>query len=376
MADSDSSEKTEDPTGKKLEDTRKKGQIARSRELSTTLVLVVSAFMFLFVGGWIAESVFKLTQRMFVLSRDETYDTTHMFGAWGEAISTVSVPVLLYMTVAMLAGIYGSIALGGYNFTWEGAKFKGSKMSPLSGFKRMFDMNGLVELIKSIAKVVVIVGMALGALLFFEDEGLHLDLELYPGNIFHALDMLKWAFIMLVCGMIPIALIDVPYQIYKHNKEIKMTKQEVKDERKNSEGDPLVKGRIRRLQYQAATKRMMQEVPQADVVVTNPTHYSVAIKYDDSGNRAPVVVAKGTDELAMHIRKIATANDVPLIPSPMLARAVYYSTEIDGEVPNALFMAVAQVLAHVYQLKAHRAGKGKRPKPLKRDLPIPPELRR
>ena len=168
----------------------------------------------------------------------------------------------------------------------------------------------------------------------------------------------------------------MPYQIYKHNKEIKMTKQEVKDERKNSEGDPLVKGRIRRLQYQAATKRMMQEVPQADVVVTNPTHYSVAIKYDDSGNRAPVVVAKGTDELAMHIRKIATANDVPLIPSPMLARAVYYSTEIDGEVPNALFMAVAQVLAHVYQLKAHRAGKGKRPKPLKRDLPIPPELRR
>ena len=376
MADSDSSEKTEDPTGKKLEDTRKKGQIARSRELSTTLVLVVSAFMFLFVGGWIAESVFKLTQRMFVLSRDETYDTTHMFGAWGEAISTVSVPVLLYMTVAMLAGIYGSIALGGYNFTWEGAKFQGSKMSPLSGFKRMFGMNGLVELIKSIAKVVVIVGMALGALLFFEDEALHLDLELYPGNIFHTLDMLKWAFIMLVCGMIPIALIDVPYQIYKHNKEIKMTKQEVKDERKNSEGDPLVKGRIRRLQYQAATKRMMQEVPQADVVVTNPTHYSVAIKYDDSGNRAPVVVAKGTDELAMHIRKIATANDVPLIPSPMLARAVYYSTEIDGEVPNALFMAVAQVLAHVYQLKAHRAGKGKRPKPLKRDLPIPPELRR
>jgi flagellar biosynthetic protein FlhB len=330
----------------------------------------------LFVGGWIAESVFKLTQRMFVLSRDETYDTTHMFGAWGEAISTVSVPVLLYMTVAMLAGIYGSIALGGYNFTWEGAKFQGSKMSPLSGFKRMFGMNGLVELIKSIAKVVVIVGMALGALLFFEDEALHLDLEVYPGNIFHALDMLKWAFIMLVCGMIPIALIDVPYQIYKHNKEIKMTKQEVKDERKNSEGDPLVKGRIRRLQYQAATKRMMQEVPQADVVVTNPTHYSVAIKYDDSGNRAPVVVAKGTDELAMHIRKIATANDVPLIPSPMLARAVYYSTEIDGEVPNALFMAVAQVLAHVYQLKAHRAGKGKRPKPLKRDLPIPPELRR
>ncbi len=297
----DSAEKTEDPTGKKIEDARKKGQLARSRELSTTLVLIVSAVMFLFVSGWIAESVFSLTQRMFILSRDETYDTTHMFAAWGEAFTTISAPVLLYMIVAMIAGIYGSIALGGYNFTWDGAKPKGSKMSPIQGFTRMFGTNGLVELLKSIAKVITIIGMAIAALLFFQDEALHLDMELYPGNIFHALDMLKWAFLLLVCGMIPIALIDVPYQMYKHNEEMKMTKQEVKDERKNAEGDPMVKGRIRRLQYQAATKRMMQEVPNADVVVTNPTHFSVAIKYDDNGNRAPVVVAKGADELAMHI---------------------------------------------------------------------------
>ncbi|BFT31094.1 flagellar biosynthesis protein FlhB [Alteromonas sp. D210916BOD_24] len=371
----DSSEKTEDPTGKKLEDARKKGQVARSRELSTTLVLMISAVMFLFVGEWIAESVFRLTERMFRLSRDETYDLTHMTAAWGDAFSTVSLPVIFYMVVAMLAGVVGSIALGGYNFTWEGIKPKASKISPIQGFKRMFGINGLVELIKSIAKVVLIIGMAIGVLIFFENEALHLDRELYPGNIFHALDMLKWAFLILVCAMIPVALIDVPYQMFKHNKEMKMTKQEVKDERKNAEGDPLVKGRIRRLQYQAATKRMMQEVPKADVVVTNPTHFSVAIKYDEKGIRAPVVVAKGADELAMHIRKIATANNVPLIPSPMLARAIFYSTEVDEEIPNALFMAVAQVLAHVYQLKAHRAGKGKRPKPLKRDLPIPPEYR-
>ena len=372
----DSSEKTEDPTGKKLEKARQKGQVARSRELSTTLVLIVSAFMFILMGGWIAESLFALTKRMFVLSRDETYDTTHMFAAWGEAFTSISSPVLLYMIVAMIAGIYGSIALGGYNFTWEGAKPKGSKMNPLSGFKRMFGTNGLVELLKSIAKVVVVIGMAIGALLYFQDEALHLDMELYPRNIFHALDMLQWAFLILACAMIPIAIIDVPYQMYKHNEEMKMTKQEVKDEHKNAEGNPMVKNRIRRLQYQAATRRMMQEVPNADVVVTNPTHYSVAIKYDESGSRAPVVVAKGADELAMHIRKIATANDVPLIPSPILTRAIYYSTEVDDEVPNGLFMAVAQVLAHVYQLKAHRAGKGKRPKPLNRDLPIPPELRR
>ncbi len=372
----DTHEKTEDPTGKKLEDARKKGQIARSRELSTALVLIASAIMFLMMGGWIAESVYKITQRMFILSRDETYDITHMFAAWGEAISAMGGPVVAFMLVTMFAGIYGSIAIGGYNFTWESVKPKGSKMNPLNGMKRIFGINGLVELIKSIAKFFVIAGMALIALLYFQDEALHLDMELYPRNLFHAFDMIEWAFLLLVCGMIPITIIDIPYQIYKHNKEMKMTKQEVKDERKNAEGDPMVKGRIRRLQYQAAAKRMMQEVPKADVVVTNPTHYSVAIKYEDSGNRAPIVVAKGTDELAMHIRKIATANDVPLIPSPMLARAIYYSTEVDDEVPNGLFMAVAQVLAHVYQLKAYRAGKGQRPKPLERNLPIPEELRR
>ncbi|RDV25081.1 flagellar biosynthesis protein FlhB [Alteromonas aestuariivivens] len=372
----DAHEKTEDPTGKKLEDARKKGQLARSRELSTTLVLIVSGLMFLLIGGVIAKAVFEMTRRAFTLSRDETYDTTHMFSAWGESLLGVGGPVLLYMIVAMIAGIYGSIALGGYNFTWESAKPKASKMSPISGFKRMFGSNGMVELFKALAKFVVIAAMALCALMYFQDEALHLDRELFPRNIFHALDMLEWAFLLLTLGMIPIALFDVPYQIYKHNKEMKMTKQEVKDERKNAEGDPQVKGRIRRLQYQAAANRMMQDVPTADVVVTNPTHFSVAIKYDENGSRAPVLVAKGTDELAMHIRKIATAHDVPLLPSPMLARAIYYSTEVDHEIPNKLFMAVAQVLAYVYQLRAYKAGKGKRPKPLKKDLPIPPELRR
>lgn len=222
----------------------------------------------------------------------------------------------------------------------------------------------------------MIAGAAYLALLLFRDEALHLDQELFPLSIFHALDMIEWAFLMLCCALIPIVAIDVPYQSHKHNEEMKMTLQEVKDERKNSEGDPQVKGRIRRLQYQAAANRMMQEVPNADVVVTNPTHFSVALKYDENGTRAPVLVAKGADELAMHIRKIATAHDVPLIPSPMLARAIFYSTEADNEIPQKLFMAVAQVLAYVYQLKAFKSGKGKRPKPLKKDLPIPVEYRR
>jgi flagellar biosynthetic protein FlhB len=372
----DTNEKTEDPTAKRQEDARKKGQIARSRELSTVLVLITAAVALIVFGGQIAKALFQITGRVFTLSRDETYDPMHMFQAIGEVIQTVDGPLLTVLLIIMAAGIYGSIAIGGYNFTWYSAKPKWSKMNPASGFKRMFGMNGLVELLKSIGKVLVIGVGVLIALNLYKDEALHLDLEIYPTNLFHAIDMIKWAFLLLCISLIPIALIDVPYQNYKHNEEMKMTKQEVKDERKNADGDPQVKRRIRTLQYQAAANRMMQAVPEADVVVTNPTHYSVALKYQDNGDMAPVVVAKGSDELAMHIRKIATAHEVPLIPSPMLARAIYYSTEVDHPIPHGLFMAVAQVLAYVYQLKRYKTGKGSRPRPLSKNLPIPPELRR
>lgn len=372
----DANDKTEDPTSKKTTDTRKKGQIARSKELSTALVLVSSGLALMFMGSYIAEAIYKVTQRTFTLSRDETYDYNHMFQAWGHALQTISFPVLAFLLIVTIAGIYGNIALGGYNFTWESTAPKASKINPIAGLKRMFGMNGLVELLKALAKFVVVALMAYMAMVIFHDEALHIDLELYPLNLFHAMDLISWGFLMMCCALIPIAAFDVPYQAWKHNKEMKMSKQEVKDERKNSEGDPQVKSRIRRLQYQASAKRMMQQVPTADVVVTNPTHYSVALKYDQIGTKAPTVVAKGVDEMAMHIRKIANAHDVPIVESPMLARAIYYSTEADREIPEKLFMAVAQILAYVYQLKAYKKGKGKRPKPVRKDLPIPPELRR
>ncbi len=371
----DTHEKTEDPTSKRLDEARKKGQIARSRELATALVLVFAASAFLMMGSKIAEAIFAVTQHSFELSYEQVWDQNNMFMVWGYAFNVITIPVLSFLIIVMIAGIYGSIALGGYNFTWQSASPKMSKLSPINGLKRMFGVNGLVELLKAFAKFFVVMGMAYFAMVIFKDEALHLDLEQYPRNIFHAIEMVSWGFLMMCCAMIPIAAFDVPFQSYKHNKEMKMTKQEVKDERKNAEGDPQVKGRIRRLQYQAAARRMMQAVPKADVVVTNPTHYSVALQYDKDGSRAPVLVAKGVDEMAMHIRKIASGNDVPIIESPMLARSLYYTTEVDHEVPEKLFMAVAQVLAYVYQLKAFKQGKGKRPKALRKDLPIPPELR-
>lgn len=372
----DGQEKTEEPTSKKIEDSRKKGQIARSKELSTAMVLLASAIAMMAIGSYIAGAMYNITKRAFTLSRDETYDLNHMFQILQISITESAGPMLAFMLIAMIGGIYGCIAMGGYNFSWGAAGPKASKMSPISGFKRMFGTEALVELLKAIAKVLVVLFMAYMALLLFKDEALHLDIELYPLNLFHAMDMIEWAFLLLCAAMIPIALIDIPFQAHKHNEEMKMTLQEVKDERKNSEGDPMVKSRVRRLQYQASANRMMQDVPKADVIVTNPTHFSVAIQYEQNGSRAPVVLAKGLDELAMHIRKIGKAHDVPIVESPALARAIYYSTEINHEVPQKLFMAVAQILAYVYQLKAFKAGKGKRPKALKKDLPIPTELRR
>ncbi|WP_395344336.1 flagellar biosynthesis protein FlhB [Ningiella sp. W23] len=377
MAENESAqEKTEEPTPKKLEDARKKGQVARSKELSTAFVLLASAVALIAVGSQIASAMYTITKRAFTLSRDETYDLDHMFQILDMSVMESAGPLLIFMIISLIGGVYGSIAMGGYNFSWEAAGPKASKMSPLKGFKRMFGTEALVELLKGIAKVLVVIFMAYLALVIFKDEALHLDIELYPLNLFHAIDMIEWAFLLLCAAMIPIALIDVPYQNHKHNEEMKMTLQEVKDERKNAEGDPLVKGRVRKLQYQASANRMMQEVPKADVIVTNPTHYSIAIQYEQDGTRAPVVVAKGLDELAMHIRKIANAHDVPIVESPALARAIYYSTEVNHEVPQKLFMAVAQILAYVYQLKAFKSGKGKRPKKLKKDFTIPPELRR
>lgn len=372
MADED---KSEEPTSKKLEDSRKKGQVARSRELSTVLVLIFSAVALFFLAGSIGKAIMQIMTRFFSLSHDEAYDTHHMYQSLNYALDVISVPILTYLLIVSAAGIYGSIALGGFNFTFYTASFRAENLSPMRGLKRMFGVQGLVELLKAIAKFMVVGSATYLMLSFFLEEALHLDQELYPNSFFHAMDLIAWTFIIVCCSLIPIAAFDVPYQTYTHNEQMKMSKQEVKDERKNADGDPQVKGRIRKLQYQAAARRMMQEVPNADVVVTNPTHYSVALKYDEEGVRAPYVLAKGADELAIHIRTIAEGNDVPLIASPALTRAIYYTTEIDEEIPEKLFQAVAQVLAFVYQMKNFKSGKGGRPKPLAKDLPIPPDMK-
>ena len=207
------------------------------------------------------------------------------------------------------------------------------------------------------------------------DEILGLSLEATPINFEHATSMLLWMFLALALSIGIIAAIDAPYQVWEHNRQLKMTKQEVKDEFKNTEGSPEIKGRIRRAQYEMSQRRMMQDVPDSDVVITNPTHYAVAIKYDAAAGGAPTLVAKGIDEMAIHIRTIAKEHNVEILQSPALARSLYYTAEVNKNIPEELFAAVAQVLAFIYQLNEHKKGKGKRPTGLAKNLPIPDEFK-
>jgi flagellar biosynthetic protein FlhB len=375
MADSDSGEKTEEPTGKKIADARKKGQIARSKDLGTMFVLVGSAVAIMLVGGMLTNSLAGVMARLFSLSREEVMDIHALYNVLRGSVGNVVPPLLWIFAIIMVAAFVGNSMLGGISFSAEAMAPKLSKMSPLAGFKRMFGIKALVELVKSLLKffVVFIVAYLLLSSLFAEILGL--SLELIPLSLEHAVTLLQWMFLALALSIGIIAAIDAPYQTWDHNRQLKMTKQEVKDEHKNSEGSPEIKGRIRRAQYEMSQRRMMQEVPNSDVVITNPTHYAIALKYDAIVGGAPMMVAKGIDEMAIHIRTIAKEHDVEIITSPALARSLYYCAEVDEEIPEELFAAVAQVLAFIFQLNEHKKGKAKKPTAISKNLPIPDEFK-
>ncbi len=302
---------------------------------------------------------------------DERYMALYLLSSGKLALDAVT-PLLMVLLIAALAG---PISLGGWLFSLEAMAPKASRMDPLAGLKRMFSVNALVELFKALAKFLVVLLVALLVLSQDQDDLLAIANESLDSAILHSLQVVGWSALWMSCGLILIAAADVPFQLWSHKQKLMMTKQEVRDEYKDSEGRPEVKQRIRQLQREMAERRMMSSVPQADVVITNPTHFAVALKYDPAKGNAPVMLAKGSDFTALKIREIANEHNVTVLESPGLARAVFYSTELDQEIPAGLYLAVAQVLAYVYQLKQHRAGKGKRPGPLP-DLPIPPDLRR
>ncbi len=376
MAESESGQdKTEDPTEKRKKDSREKGEIARSKELNTVAVTLAGAGALLAFGGGLAETLMELMRINFSLSREVLIDERSMgifLMASGKMALLATQPVLL---VLLLAAIIGPISLGGWLFAGGTLAPKFSRMNPLAGIKRMFSMHALVELIKALAKFFVILIVALVVLASDRDDLLAIANEPIEQAIIHSVQVVGWSALWMAAGLLLIAAVDAPFQLWQSLKKLKMTKQEVRDEYKDSEGKPEVKQRIRQLQREMSQRRMMAAVPEADVIITNPTHYAVALKYDPEKGAAPLLLAKGTDFLALKIREIGQEHNIQLLESPALARSIYYSTELEQEIPAGLYLAVAQVLAYVYQIRQYRAGKGKPPEPLK-DLPIPPDLRR
>ncbi|WP_445397128.1 flagellar biosynthesis protein FlhB [Zobellella sp. An-6] len=376
MAESDGQERTEQPTEQRLRQAREKGQIPRSKELGTAAVLLSAAAGLLMISGPLGRAMSRVFEQNFRVERAALFDPEAMMAALKSSVLSLMWPLLGLFAMVLVAALVGNTLLGGFNFSTQAMMPKLSRMSPLAGIKRMFGLQALVELLKSIAKVVFIATFAIWLLWGQFENILRLSDETLPAAMIGALELLLWMGLLLCLALLPIVAIDVPFQRWNHNRQLKMTLQEVKDEYKNTEGKPEVKGRIRRLQQEMANRRMMAEVPTADVVVVNPSHYSVALRYDkDKPGSAPVVVAKGLDEIALKIREIAREYEVPVISSPALARAVYHSTKLDKEIPEGLFVAVAQVLAYVFQLNAWRKGQGRKPVPLKDDLPIPEEYK-
>ncbi|MFT8233012.1 flagellar biosynthesis protein FlhB [Pseudomonas guariconensis] len=378
MAESESGQdKTEEPTDKRRRDAREKGEVARSKELNTVAVTLAGAGSLLAFGGFLAETLMDLMRLSFSLTREMVVDESAMGGlllASGKmAIWAVQPVLILLFVISFIA----PIALGGFLFSGSLLQPKFSRMNPLSGIKRMFSLNALTELLKALAKFFVILLVALAVLSNDREALLAIANEPLDQAIIHSVQVVGWSALWMAAGLLLIAVVDVPFQIWQAHNKLKMTKQEVKDEYKDSEGKPEVKQRIRQLQREASQRRMMAAVPDADVIITNPTHYSVALKYDpESGGVAPLLLAKGTDFIALKIREIGVQHQVQILESPALARAIYYSTELEQEIPAGLYLAVAQVLAYVFQIRQYRAGKGKAPEPLKPDLPIPPDLRR
>ncbi len=369
MAETDRHDRTEAPTPKRLEDARKEGRVPRSRELTTAAVMMAAGLVLLMSGDSIGARLGDLMRGALTVSRADAFDVTSLtrnFGRTALAALYAIAPVLLVTLVAALAA---PLAIGGWAPSAKAITPDFKRLSPLSGMKRMLGVRSWVELGKALAKfaVVAIVGsivlyMNAGKLLALGSEPIH-------SAIGHAISLAGWSLLALTAALVLIAAVDVPFQLWQYRQDMRMTREEVRKEFKEAEGSPEVKGRIRALQREMAERRMMADVPKADVIVVNPTHYAVALRYDEKTMRAPTVVAKGVDLMAARIREVANEHKVPIFEAPPLARALHRTTEIGDEIPAGLYVAVAQVLTYIFQLRAAIAGRAPKPDLPKIEMP-------
>jgi flagellar biosynthetic protein FlhB len=373
VAEESDLEKTESATPRRREKAREEGQVARSRELASFALLSAGFFGVWGLAHPIGMHLQSMLHSAFTFDHAAVFDTNRMLigaGSIGAEGLQALAPVLL---LTGLAALLAPIALGGWLISSKSLEPKFSKLNPITGLGRIFSANGLIQLGMAIVKTLVVGGIGSLAVWNHKDEILALITQPLDVALASSGHLIAVCCATTVAGMFLIAALDVPYQIWQYEKKLRMTKEEVKREHRENEGDPHVKGRMRAQQRAMARRRMMQAVPSADVIVTNPTHFAVALKYTDGQMRAPKVVAKGMNLVAARIRELGAENNVPLLEAPPLARALYYNVRLDAEVPGVLYGAVAEVLAWVYQLRRFTTHGGAAPtKPA--DLEVPADL--
>lgn len=354
MSEHSAEERTERATPKRLDEARKEGQVPRSQELTTSVVLLAAGAALLLVGGRVGQSLASAMRQGLDLTRAQALDESQLVPALSAALYEVGLTCLPVFGIVVLAVLAAPLVIGGWNLSGKPLVPNFQRLDPLAGIGRMFSVRGLVEFAKAFAKFALVAAVAAWLLWRSADDLMALGAEPVETAIGHATRLVGTTALALASVLLLIAAIDVPYQLWRHANELKMSREQVRQEHKESDGSPEVKGRIRQAQQALAHGRMLQDVPTADVIVTNPTHYAVALRYDDQRARAPIVVAKGMDLIAARIREIADEHGVTIVEAPPLARALHRSVDIGGEIPAALFAAVAQVLTYVYQLRAAR----------------------
>jgi len=373
MAEESDLEKTEPASSKRLEQAREEGNVPRSRELSTCAILFAAGGAFWVMGGGL---VHQLQQNLIAglsFERTVAFDFNVLISQAAANLVSVLLAFAPLAAVFIVVALGSPVLIGGWLFSGKALQPNFARLNPISGIGNMFSVRALVELVKAIAKTVLVGSVAWTVISHQKEVIFGLPLEDVANSVPHVGHMLLVCFVSIVGALVAIAAIDAPYQMWQHANKLKMTRQEIIQESKEANGNPQIKAKIRQQQREMARRRMMAEIPTADVVVTNPTHFAVALKYTEGGNGAPKVVAKGADEVAAKIRELAKEHNIPMLEAPPLARALFKHTDLGDEIPEALYSAVAEVLAYVFQLRTYRNNGGVMPdKP--RELPVPKEL--
>ncbi|HYD61029.1 MAG TPA: flagellar biosynthesis protein FlhB [Noviherbaspirillum sp.] len=373
MAEDSDLERTEPASPRRLEQAREEGDVPRSRELATCTVLLAAGLGLWFTGEGLVRRLNSMLASSLTLEREQAFDFSLLLTRIVPGLADVLIGIAPLAGILLIAAVASPLLIGGWLFSTKALTPNFARLNPMSGLGNMFSTRALVELVKAIGKTLLIGVIAWQVVSSQTEAMLALGAEPLASGGAHLGHLLLTGFITIVCGLVIIALIDVPYVMWHYANKLKMTREEVRQESKESDGDPMVKARIRQMQREMAKRRMMAEVPTADVIVTNPTHFAVALKYTEGKMRAPTVVAKGADDVAAKIREIAAEHRVPMLEAPPLARALYRHTDLGEEIPAALYTAVAEVLAYVFQLRVYKEHGGVRPTE-PGQIDVPPDL--